>query len=64
MESLPEPAGPRKALADALAALVATHGVRAVVEALATLCRWRAHHVRSNHGPWQLAHGTSLRAYR
>jgi hypothetical protein len=47
MTTLPDNAGPQQALADAVSTLVATHGVQALVSALFTLCRWRAHHLRS-----------------
>jgi hypothetical protein len=40
---------------DALGALVAAHGIRAVVQALSVLCRWKAHHLRSAGGDRALA---------
>ncbi len=71
MDSIPEndrqQAPAPASLADALGTLVATHGIRAVVAALSTLCRWKAHHLRSAGNPgdralanaWERA-GTTL----
>jgi hypothetical protein len=47
--------GPDQALADAVAALVAGHGVQKVVAAVAAACGWRAHHLRSIHASRRLA---------
>jgi hypothetical protein len=44
-----------QALQDAVADLVGAHGIPAVVGALAAFARWRAHHLRSIHGPRRLA---------
>jgi hypothetical protein len=38
-----------QALATDLAHLVARHSLHEVVAALATLCRWQAHHARAQH---------------
>lgn len=53
MSSLPENDRPR-GLEDTLRALVDGHGLEEVVAALATVCRWKAHH-HNSHGRSALA---------